>query len=200
MSHSLHDIAYWKYHDSSLPTCIFNHRFTGSHEGFQYIIPELKKFHILVRDLPGFGETKLGIDSFTIDELAKRVNDFVRDLELSEPPFVMGHSMGGLVVASMLSQSPELFNKKAILVSPVATKVNYLDSRKIGAFLGRLQFYLGKTVPGVGPKISKKSFNQSHIYRCHFDRQSAQNSKNRYASTLQKPWLYLEHRFLLPTP
>lgn len=155
MSHSLHDIAYWKYHDSSLPTCIFIHGFTGSHEGFQYIIPELKNFHIIVPDLPGFGETKLGIDSFTIDELAKRVNDFVRDLKLSEPPFIMGHSMGGLVVASMLSQSPELFNKKAILVSPVATKVNYLDSRKIGAFLGKLQFYLGKTVPGAGPKLVK---------------------------------------------
>lgn len=155
MSQILNDVAYWKYNSPAKPTCIFIHGFTGSHEGFQYIIPELSQFHIIVPDLPGFGETKLGLETFTIDELAKRVNDFVRDLKLAEPPFVIGHSMGGLVVASMLAQSPELFNKKAVLVSPVATKVNYLDSRKIGEFLGRLQFYLGKTVPGAGPRLVK---------------------------------------------
>jgi pimeloyl-ACP methyl ester carboxylesterase len=42
-----------------------------------------------------------------------------------------------------------------VLVSPVATKVNYLDSRSIGAFIGRLQFFLGKTVPGAGPRLVK---------------------------------------------
>ncbi len=155
MSHSLNDVAYWQYHDPKKPTCIFIHGFTGSHEGFQYIIPELRNYRIIVPDLPGFGETKLGLDTFTIDELAARVNQFVRDLKLKEPAYIMGHSMGGLVVASMLAQAPELFNRKAILVSPVATKVNYLDSRKIGEFLGRLQFFLGKTVPGAGPRLVK---------------------------------------------
>lgn len=151
----MNDVAYWAYNDPTLPACIFIHGFTGSHEGFQYIIPELKQFHIIVPDLPGFGETKLGLDEFTIDELARRVNQFVRELGLKTPPHIVGHSMGGLVVASMLAQAPELFHKKAVLVSPVATKVNYLDSRKIGELLGRLQFFLGKTVPGAGPKLVK---------------------------------------------
>lgn len=155
MSHTLNDVSYWTYNDPSQPTCVFIHGFTGSHEGFQYIIPELERFHIIVPDLPGFGESKLGLDTFTIDELAKRVNTFVRDLKLKQPPYVIGHSMGGLVVASMLAQNPELFNPKAVLVSPVATKVNYLDSRKIGEFLGRLQFFLGKTVPEAGPRLVK---------------------------------------------
>lgn len=155
MSLSLNDVAYWTYHDESKPTCIFIHGFTGSHEGFQYIIPELERFHIIVPDLPGFGESKLGFEDFTIDELAKNVNEFVRGLKLKEPPFIIGHSMGGLVVASMLAQSPELFHEKVVLVSPVATKVNYLDARKIGEFLGKLQYFLGKTVPGAGPKLVK---------------------------------------------
>ena len=155
MTHRLNDVAYWTYNDPSKPTCIFIHGFTGSHEGFQYIIPELERFHIIVPDLPGFGESKLGIDTFTIDELARSINAFVRELKLATPPYVMGHSMGGLVVASMLAQNPELFHEKAVLVSPVATKVNYLEARKIGEFLGRLQFYLGKTVPGAGPRLVK---------------------------------------------
>jgi len=155
MSHNLHDVAYWTYHEKTKPVCLFIHGFTGSHEGFQYIIPLLSDFHVIVPDLPGFGESKLGLDTFTIDELASRVNTFVRDLDLPVPPYVVGHSMGGLVVASMLAQAPELFDEKAVLVSPVATKVNYLDSRKIGEFLGRLQFFLGKTIPGAGPKLVK---------------------------------------------
>ena len=155
MSHILNDVSYWSYHDKSKPTCVFIHGFTGSHEGFQYIIPDLERFHIIVPDLPGFGESKLGLEEFTIDELARKVNEFVRELKLKTPPYLVSHSMGGLVAASMLSQNPELFDEKTVFVSPVATKVNYLDSRKIGEFLGRLQFFLGKTVPGAGPRLVK---------------------------------------------
>ncbi len=155
MSHLLNEVAYWTYHDKSKPTCVFIHGFTGSHEGFQYIIPELDRFHIIVPDLPGFGESKLGLETFTIDELATSVNAFVKALNLKTPPYLISHSMGGLVAASMLAQNPELFDEKTVFVSPVATKVNYLDARKIGEFLGRLQFYLGKTVPGAGPRLVK---------------------------------------------
>ncbi len=155
MPHLLNEVAYWTYHDKSKPTCVFIHGFTGSHEGFQYIIPELDRFHIIVPDLPGFGESKLGLETFTIDELATSVNAFVKALNLKTPPYLISHSMGGLVAASMLAQNPELFDEKTVFVSPVATKVNYLDARKIGEFLGRLQFYLGKTVPGAGPRLVK---------------------------------------------
>ena len=153
MSHELNEVRYWTYHEADKPVCVFIHGFTGSHEGFQYIIPELSRFHIVVPDLPGFGESRLGLDDFTIDELARKVNAFVAGLELKTPPYLVSHSMGGLVAASMLAQSPELFDRKTIFVSPVATKVNYLDSRKIGELLGRLQYLVGKTVPAAGPRL-----------------------------------------------
>lgn len=154
-SHELTDVRYWTYREKTKPVIVFIHGFTGSHEGFQYIIPELERFHIIVPDLPGFGETKLGLDEFTIDDIAKHANRFVAALKLKEPPFLVSHSMGGLVAASMLSQNPELFHEKTVFVSPVATKVNYLDSRKIGELLGRLQYFVGKTVPAAGPKLVK---------------------------------------------
>lgn len=155
MSKQLENVRYWTYHESDKPTTVFIHGFTGSHEGFQYIIPELKRFHIIVPDLPGFGESELGLESFTIDELAKKVNDFVRGLKLKEPPYLVSHSMGGLVAASMLAQDPELYHPRTVFVSPVATRVNYLDSRKIGELLGRLQYFVGKTVPAAGPRLVK---------------------------------------------
>ena len=155
MTSSLADIKYWTYHDHAKRSAIFIHGFTGSHDGFQYIIPHLKQFHVIAPDLPGFGESKLWEDTWTIDELARRVNEFVRELGLSEPPFLISHSMGGLVAASMLAQAPELFQKKTVFISPVATNVRLLDSRKIGALLGSLQYRVGKNVPHIGPKVVK---------------------------------------------
>jgi len=155
MTKELNDVRYWTYHDPDRPAAIFIHGFTGSHEGFQYIIPKLPNLHVIVPDLPGFGARKLGLDTFTIDELAYTVNGFVSKLNLKEPPFLVSHSMGGLVAASMLHQNPELYAKKTVFVSPVATKVNYLDHRKAGELLGRLQYLVGKSVPKAGPKLVK---------------------------------------------
>ena len=152
---TINNVRYWTYHNSDKPTCVFIHGFTGSHEGFQYIIPHLQDFHIIVPDLPGFGQSPLTLEKYTIDELARVTNEFVASLNLAQPPFLVSHSMGGLVAASMLSQNPELFSKKTIFISPVATKVNYLDSRKLGELLGRLQYFLGKTIPGAGPRMVK---------------------------------------------
>lgn len=152
-AHTFKQIHYWTYHSPSKPTCVFIHGFTGSHEGFQYIIPELKDYHVIVPDLPGFGESELTLSEYTIDALAKKVNEFVAGLNLTTPPYLVSHSMGGLVAASMLAQDPRLFARKTIFISPVATKVNRLDSRKIGELLGRLQYYLGKSVPVAGPRL-----------------------------------------------
>lgn len=155
MNHVLNDVQYWTYHGTNKPTCIFIHGFTGSHEGFQYIIPHLEDFHIITPDLPGFGQTPLNLKKYTIDELAKATNEFIKNLNLETPPYLVSHSMGGLVAASMLAQNPELFAEKTVFISPVATKVNYLDSRKLGELLGRLQYFVGKSVPKAGPRVVK---------------------------------------------
>lgn len=155
MSQLLADVHYWTYHPANKPVAIFIHGFTGSHEGFQYIIPELTHLKIIVPDLPGFGESLRHPEDITIDDLAKRVNEFIKALHLPQPPYLVSHSMGGLVAASMLSQNPELFHEKTVFVSPVATRVTTFDSRKIGELLGRLQFFLGYVLPIAGPRFVK---------------------------------------------
>lgn len=155
MSHSLNDVRYWTYNSPDKPVCILIHGITGSHEGFEYIIAHLKDFYVIVPDLPGFGESKLTLKKFSADELAKQTNEFVKALDLKDQPYLVGHSMGGLIVASMISQNPELFHKKTVLISPVATRVQYLDSRKIGELVGRWQYYLGKRIPKAGPRLVK---------------------------------------------
>lgn len=148
-------VNYWTYHDDKSPTIVMIHGFTGSHEGFQYIIPSLKDYHCIVPDLPGFGESTIGPEeNWSIDTIARLANEFVKRLNLSNPPYLLGHSMGGLVASSMLAQAKTgLYAKKAILLSPVPTAIRRNDRRRIGAVLGALQYKLGHTIPGLGPRL-----------------------------------------------
>lgn len=154
MQQSLGGVQYWTYGDSTKRPLLFIHGFTGSHEGFQYIVPLLQdRFHIIIPDLPGFGESPLDFEPWTVDALANRTNAFVEALELPSPPTVVAHSLGGLIAASMLSQQPDLFAKQTVFISPVATRINLIDSRKIGAVLSGLQYGVGKRTGQLGEKL-----------------------------------------------
>ena len=130
------------------------HGFTGSHEGFQYIIPLLPSIRFIVPDLPGFGASDLPAkDDWSIDALARLTNDFVTALNLPVPPHILGHSMGGLVVSSMVYQNPELFSDHVVLISPVPTAIRRNDARRPGAILGALQYRIGHKTGRAGHKL-----------------------------------------------
>jgi len=147
-------IQYWTYHQSKKPTIVMIHGFTGNHEGFQYIEPLLKEYRLIIPDLPGFGASTITRDDWSIDSIAALLNDFVASLKLKEPPFIFGHSMGGLVVSSMLSQAPVgLYDPHAILLSPVPTPIRKNDARRPGAILGALQYKIGAHGGRAGKKL-----------------------------------------------
>ena len=148
-------IQYWTYHPEATTTMVLIHGFTGSHEGFQYIIPRLPHIRFIVPDLPGFGASTIGRDDWSIDAIARLLNEFVASLQLKTKPHILGHSMGGLVVSSMLDQAPELYDTRAVLLSPVPTAIRRNDSRRPGAVLGALQYAVGHRVPKVGKRIVK---------------------------------------------
>ncbi len=149
-------IQYWTYHPDAPTTMILIHGFTGNHEGFQYIIPLLPNIRFIVPDLPGFGESQLpDRHDWTIDAIARLTNEFVASLRLPMPPHILGHSMGGLVMSSMVDQAPALYHDKIVLLSPVPTAIRRNDSRRGGAILGALQYGLGYRLPKVGEHIVK---------------------------------------------
>ena len=149
-------VHYWTHHDDAPITMVLIHGFTGSHEGFQYLIPLLPHIRFIVPDLPGFGQSDLmPREQWTIDALAQLANEFVTALRLETPPYILGHSMGGLVVSSMISQAPDLYDHDMILISPVPTPIRNNDARRGGAILGALQYKLGHTTGKVGEKFVK---------------------------------------------
>lgn len=162
MHHDKNDIHYWTYGNEKNQSLLLIHGFTGSHEGFRYVTPELaKKFYIIAPDLPGFGISPLDFSPWTIDTLAARTNQFVKAMKFKKKPIVVSHSMGGLVAASMLAQAPALYAERTVFISPVATKVKFFDSRKIGAVFGALHFSAGKHTGKVGDRLVRSK----HISR-----------------------------------
>jgi len=141
-------IAYWTYHDSKKPTLVMIHGFTGSHEGFQYVAPLLTDFHLIIPDLPGFGQSPLPHSKLTLRELGSLMIDLIQALHLPETPHLLGHSMGSLVVAEMLRQHPSLFAHKIILASPVPMPVGLAETRRVGVLFTRLYYLLGHRLPG----------------------------------------------------
>ncbi len=147
-------IAYWTHHSSKKPTLILVHGFTGSHEGFQYLIPLLKDFHLIIPDLPGFGISPLPHDKLTLAELGKLFTDFIAALDLDNKPYLLGHSMGSLVVSEAVRQQPDLFAQKIILISPVPSPIGMADLRRAGAMVSQFYYAASHRLPVIGSKLS----------------------------------------------
>lgn len=150
MQHESDDIKYWTFGDSTNHPIFLVHGFTGSHEGFQYLTPELEKYYyIIAPDLPGFGISRPAKQPWTAAHLAQEANEFLASLKLNVKPYLISHSMGGLIAAHMLTQNPELFATKTAFISPVPNKITWRDARKLGALAGRLQYRVGAYLPRV---------------------------------------------------
>lgn len=128
------------------------HGFTGSHEGFQYLEPLLPDIHLIIPDLPGFGVSDLPNQSnWSIDGIAALTNQLVASLNLTEPPILLGHSMGGLVASSMIHQQPTLYASQVILISPIPTAIHGVtDKRQVGRRLGDAQYTIGAKAGKIG--------------------------------------------------
>lgn len=182
MQHEKDNIKYWTYGSDDKHPLFMVHGFTGSHEGFQYLIPELKKhFYLIIPDLPGFGKSRHAAEPWTAEHLAKETNAFLDSLVLTQKPYLISHSMGGLIAAHMLTQNPELFNEKTVFISPVPNKITWKDSRKAGVIAGRLQYAAGHHAPKIATsrsisrvatiamlRTSDKQLRKK-IYQHHFD-------------------------------
>jgi pimeloyl-ACP methyl ester carboxylesterase len=109
--------AYWTYHDADLPTIIMIHGFRGTHHGMDLIAKNLPNFHIIVPDLPGFGETG-PIEKHDLDGYIQWLHKFLRQLTLPSAPVLLGHSFGSIVTAGYAAKYPRTISK-LVLVNPI---------------------------------------------------------------------------------
>ncbi|MGB4767835.1 MAG: alpha/beta hydrolase [Candidatus Saccharimonas sp.] len=175
-------VRYHSYHDDQPITVVMIHGITGNHKGFQYLLPGMSNVHCIVPDLPGFGDSDLPPrESWSIEGLARAANEFVTALRLPTPPVLLGHSMGGLVASNMIALAPELYEQRAILISPVPTAVRRREARTSGAIAATVHYRVGtnfrsivtsKLISRVSTVAMLKTNDRTRrrdIYRHHLD-------------------------------
>ncbi|GLI28900.1 alpha/beta hydrolase [Agromyces rhizosphaerae] len=110
---------WWDYGDpDALRTMVLVHGFRGDHHGLEPVVAQLDGVRILAPDLPGFGASGPLPGTHDIDGYAAWLREFVAHQQLTEPPVVLGHSFGSIVVAAAVAGGLEA--SAVVLVNPIA--------------------------------------------------------------------------------
>lgn len=140
------EISYWEYNTSRKPVIVMIHGFRGTHHGLAKIVEQLPEFHIIVPDLPGFGDsTPLAGQTHSLENYVRFVEDFIAALNLKEPPILLGHSFGSIITSHFAAESPEKI-AKLILINPIGAPA-LQGPRAILTRLAIMYYWLGRKLP-----------------------------------------------------
>lgn len=101
-------------------TIILVHGLRGTHHGLKAVADNLAKagYKTILPDLPGSG-TRAELDDKTMRGYVEWLHSYIQELNLPEKPYIVGHSMGSIVVSHYLEKYPDDTNQKIILMSPI---------------------------------------------------------------------------------
>lgn len=112
-------IHYWDYNSDQKKTILVVHGFRGTHHGLEYIIKLMPDYRFVVPDLPGFGASQpLKSVPHTIETYTDCIYNLIQSLD-TKPDYILGHSMGTIIAARLVSQHPDIV-KKAIFINPIS--------------------------------------------------------------------------------
>ncbi|MCJ7547045.1 MAG: alpha/beta hydrolase [Deltaproteobacteria bacterium] len=96
-------------------TVVLLHGFGGSKDDWPLFARHLKGFHLVIPDIPGFGESsQVPTDSYSFESQIRRIDRFMVVLKLDQ--FHMaGNSMGGALTATYGAKHPEKVLTLALL-------------------------------------------------------------------------------------
>lgn len=111
---------YWSYPSTnpSAKVIIFIHGYRGNHHGLEAIAGALEDFHVIIPDLPGFGESTPFASNHSIETYAQWLAEFIRKLSPKKKPILLGHSFGSIVCSAFASKSDAI--ELLILENPVS--------------------------------------------------------------------------------
>lgn len=113
------------------PTLVFVHGFGGNKDTWNRLITELDdKYHIIVIDLPGHGESiSKKTLSYTITDQAERLHTFLEAKKL-KGFYLLGHSMGGAIALRFAGSHTEDL-KALILIDAMGLEQTKSDGVKL---------------------------------------------------------------------
>jgi abhydrolase domain-containing protein 6 len=96
-------------------TIVLLHGFGGSKDDWPLFARHLKGFHLVIPDIPGFGESsQVPTDSYSFESQIRRIDRFMVVLKLDQF-HLAGNSMGGALTATYGAKHPEKVLTLALL-------------------------------------------------------------------------------------
>jgi pimeloyl-ACP methyl ester carboxylesterase len=143
-SHTTHTTVK-HYHDSNLPVIIMIHGFRGTHHGLDLMAKKLPEYHVIVPDLPGFGESTPLDGVHSLENYVRWLDDFIEGQHLKHPPVLLGHSFGSIICAAYAAKYPHNITK-LILVNPIGAPA-LEGPRALMTRLALFYYWLGRKLP-----------------------------------------------------
>lgn len=106
------------------PTLFFVHGSPGSWNAFKEYLQDsllLKKYRMIAIDRPGFGFSDFG-DAQNLKVQSQRISEFIKKIDNKKPLILVGHSVGGPVVAQLAVDNPSWFKRLVILAGSLDPK------------------------------------------------------------------------------
>ena len=156
------------------------HGWGSSSAAFNYIIKSFDdRFRMIALDLPGFGDSSMIPDAWSVGDYADFVANFLKSLHI-ENPILVGHSFGGRVIFKGIGEG-----------KLTASKIILLDSAGIKpkkSVKGRVRLACFKTVKGIlsFPLWKKQASGLLTKARAHFGSADYNNAPPVLRQTLVK--------------
>ena len=106
------------------PTLFFVHGSPGSWNAFKEYLKDtllLKKYRMIAIDRPGFGYSDFG-DAQNLRVQSQRISEFIKKIDNKKPLILVGHSVGGAVVAQLAVDNPSWYKRLVILAGSLDPK------------------------------------------------------------------------------
>lgn len=87
------------------PAVVLLHGWGASLQSFAGLSKQLAGYRLIALDFPGFGASVKPADSWTVDDYARLVRNFLAKLKVDKVYCLIGHSFGGRVILKAVGQA-----------------------------------------------------------------------------------------------
>jgi len=174
---------------------LFIHGWGDSAKGQAKFLDSLSEFgNVIAPDLPGFGESQLMNDDWTLLDYAKFVSGFVKKINLKHIDLIVGHSNGGSIAIKALTGDMLSSNKLVLLAS---AGIRGENKAKYG--LLKAVTKTGKVITSPMPKLMKNKMRSKLYKSIGSDLLVADNLEETFKNIISEDIRHVAEKIKIPT-
>ncbi|HYC30471.1 MAG TPA: alpha/beta hydrolase [Chitinophagaceae bacterium] len=138
------NIHYASTGDESKPTLVFIHGTPGSWNAFMDYMEDrslIDQFRIVSVDRPGFGYSDFG-NVVNLAAQSKILNDWLAKINNGKPVYLIGHSLGGPLVAKMAADAPDSYKGLVIISGSIDPAEEKPEKWRVVLFKTPLNYFI----------------------------------------------------------